>query len=154
MRGIYHEHIDYDLGAWHICVHMYPQVHTHTHTHRFIFPQFCWTTSSSTIWPGNTVIYKPFRNPAGFMPNWIISSCTWCQFLEINNRPLHFGLWSHQLSQDIFPDVSVLGCYYKKTQHKLSQAKLACSRGWGMCSSPNNLVLGHIRLRKREKPKL
>lgn len=101
--------------VWHVCTHTAcTHIHTYTHAPRFLFPQLYWATFPSTVWWDNTVICKPFRNQARFLANWIISFYTLCQFLEINNRPFHIGLWSHQLSHGIFPDVSALGCYYKK----------------------------------------
>lgn len=113
IRGIQQEHIDYRFELSGTYVHTLC-AHTYTYAPRFLFPQLCWATFPSTVWRDSTVIYKPFRNRTGFLPNWIVSFYTLCQFLEINNRPFHIGLWSHQLSHGIFPDVSVLGCYYKK----------------------------------------
>lgn len=110
--------------------------HTHTYTYapRVLFPQLCWATFPSTVWRDNIVIYKPFRNRTRFLPNWILSFYTLCQFLEINNRPFHIGLWSHQLSYGIFPDVSVLGCYYKKHRPSWPVARLRyllfCKMTW------------------------
>lgn len=109
-RGIHCLHaecrVEFGIG---MCMH--PCIHIHQD---LFFSQLCLSVLPSSICWGNVVIYKSFRNPTAFMPNWIISFCTLCQFLEINNRPFQFSLWSHQLSHGIFPDVSVLGCYYKK----------------------------------------
>ena len=115
IRGIRQKHIDYRYELSGTYVHtLHAHIYTLTHTQRFLFPQLCWAIFPPTVWRDNTVICKPFRNRTRFLPNWIISFYTLCQFLEINNRPFHIGLWSHQLSHGIFPDVSSLGCYYKK----------------------------------------
>lgn len=116
--------------VWHVYAHTEcTHVHAYTHTAGFIFPQLCWTTSPSTIWRGNTVTYKPFRNTTGFMPNWIISFYTLCQFLEINNRPFHVGLWSHQLSHGVFADVFRLGLLLQNSTGQVKPSQVGLSQG-------------------------
>lgn len=99
--------------VWHVCTPLPAHIHTYTHAPDFFSPNF--TELLFLLLSGETTQwYASLSEVVRFLANWIISFYTLCQFLEINNEPFHIGLWSHQLSHGIFPDVSALGCYYKK----------------------------------------
>lgn len=78
------------------------------------------------------------------MPTEWFHSALLCQFLEISNRSFYVGLYFHQFSHGIFPDVSVSGCYYKKVQYKISQASWPVKEAGEAeeCAFPKSL--GHV----------
>lgn len=86
------------------------RVHTCTHAGRLIFAQLCRTDFPSAPGPRSPVPGEPSGTGAGRAP-----FRTRRPFLGINNRPFPRGLGSLRLSRSIFPDVSVSGCYYRKS---------------------------------------